>query len=122
MRKSALLFVVMALMLAVAAPAMAKPDNAAMNHPDYWEDYFAAEYPGLHCYKVDDGFGRKYKATRHLTVAIVKGGPTNVIYEGVDRGDWLTAGVNPKNGKTYGISHIIFCKMKDTPSGGGYST
>jgi hypothetical protein len=122
MRKSVLLVVVMALMMAVAAPAMAKPEKAAMNHPDYWEELFAAEYPGLHCYKVDEEFGRKYKATRHYTVVIVKGGPTNVVYEDVDRGDWLLAGSNPRSGKTYGISHIIFCKTKNTPSGGGYSS
>ena len=113
MRRLALLFVAMAAMLAVAAPAVAKPvDNT--NHPAYWE----AQYPGLTCHKADYEFGDSYTATRWYPVVIVKGGTANLVYSPVRAGDVLTAAINPNSGKPYGISHIIFCKGHPSgPSG-----
>jgi hypothetical protein len=45
-------------------------------------------------------------------LVIVKGGPNAILYNYDTLDDWdtdLTAPVNPKNDKYYGISHISFC-------------
>jgi len=105
MRRFALLFVVLAAVTAIAAPAVAKPvDNP--NHPAYWE----AMYPGLDCHKADHEFGKSFTAHHYYSVVIVKGGTLNEVYLNVMPGDVLTAAINPNNDKPYGISHIIFCK------------
>ena len=45
-------------------------------------------------------------------LVIVKGGPNAILYSYDVWDDWdtdLTAPVNPKSGKYYGISHVSFC-------------
>lgn len=57
----------------------------------------------------------------HITSLLVKGGPDTAWYhyEGGSTGDsGVTALINPKNGKPYGLSHINFCGGgKDQPPG-----
>ncbi len=52
---------------------------------------------------------------------LVKGGPNTEAYDyttsnAYDDDQGLTAPVNPKNGKTYGLSHISFCFDPKAPS------
>ncbi len=111
MRRIALLVIALVAVIAVAAPAVAKPEHAAMNQPEYWET------EGLHCYKVDGGFGDSYTTTRAYANVIVKGGPVHFVYGPVAADTDLYAALNPNSGKPYGISHIIFCKGPSGPSG-----
>lgn len=106
MRRFALLSTALAVMLAVALPATADPGNNS-NSPEFWE----AEYPGLDCWKVEDGFyGSKLISGGSYTLVVVKGGPVQNEFWGVSPGDWIYAPFNPNSGKHYGISNIIYCK------------
>lgn len=58
-----------------------------------------------------------------MAIVIVKGGPASAVYtydyasiEFDDSDNGLSAPINPKNGKDYGVSHIQFCF---DPKGGG---
>lgn len=89
------------LLLGLSGTAIAsKPDFAKKNQPSYWGN----------CYKLEINEDvQKYTVTDpDATKVIVKGGPDRMVYEVGPFVD-LTAPLNPKNNKHYGISHIIIC-------------
>ena len=104
MRRRAVLLVALAALMAMASPALA--DNTEnLNHPSYWGD---------DCYKISGDFdGARYWVAHHdYRLVVVKGGPTRVVYEGVEAGDELYAPINPNRKRLayYGVSHVIKCR------------
>lgn len=74
--------------------------NPATNHADYW---------GNSCTKTEmNGEVMTFSAPSGATKVIVKGGTGYKVYDAAPFTN-LTAPVNPNNGKTYGISHVIVC-------------
>lgn len=74
--------------------------NPEANKPSYW---------GTNCTKTEmSGETMTFTAPAGATKVVVKGGTDNKVYTEGSFTD-LTAPVNPKNGKTYAISHVIVC-------------
>lgn len=75
--------------------------DSNLNHPSHWGDS---------CYKINfANTPSTYTVTDSSAVkVIVKGGTTNKVYEDGPFTD-LTAQINPRSGKPYGISHVIIC-------------
>lgn len=82
--------------------ALAGIENPETNKASYWGD---------NCSKTEiSGDVKEYTVTDSgITKVIVKGGTGYIVYEDGNFTN-LTAPLNQKNGKTYGISHIIECE------------
>ncbi len=85
----------------MGAFASATGTNSSQNHENYW---------GENCTKYEVSGEQQVWHTMRSEVmkVIVKGGTGRVVYEDGNF-DSLKAPVNDKNGKNYGISHVIEC-------------
>lgn len=104
------------------ATAVILPATFATNVFAYTTEKFTPEanqaaYWGTSCVKYDDISSESYTAPANATKVIVKGGTLNAVYTSAPFRN-LTAATNPKNGKSYGISHVIVCtgSVKSTPA------
>ena len=106
MRRTALLFTVVLMVMAITVPAIASSSDTT-NQASYWE----GRYPGLTCDKLDGGFDDSgaLVSDGDYTLVIVKGGPTYVVHHDVSLGDTLSAPDNSNRGTAYGVSHVIRC-------------
>lgn len=96
-----------ATMMVVLMPVMAEATSFSdKNHPEYW---------GENCGKTEINGEQIYYTTHDddITKVIIKGGRTHKVY---DNGPFvhLTAEMNERSGKPYGISHVIECTDSDT--------
>jgi LPXTG-motif cell wall-anchored protein len=88
--------------------------DSVLNQPSYW---------GANCFKTDmNGNVMTYTATgNNIVKVVVKGGTENAVYTNGSYTD-LTAPINPRSGKPYGISHVIVCYGQSTPAVQGTQT
>lgn len=82
--------------------------DSKLNQPSYWGD---------NCVKTEvKGDTMTYSVRDEGVVkVVVKGGTENAVYTSGNYTD-LTAPVNPRSGKPYGISHVIVCYGTQTTS------
>jgi hypothetical protein len=59
----------------------------------------------------NDGITFSWTSTQPVVAVIVKGGPGAQVYyySGATSGSGLTAPINPRNGRPYGVSNVTFC-------------